>query len=112
MVGMTDDPKDRASKGGIARAAALTKAERKKIAVKGAEARWGKTLPVAEYSGVLSIGDARIPCAVLNDGTRVLTQAELLVALGRHRKANVRNVEGEENTPPVLQGVALKSLSQ
>lgn len=109
---MADDsqavsPEERASKGGRARAESLTPEERKSIAVQAAEARWGK-LPVAEYSGVLKIGNMEIACAVLGDGTRVLTQAELLVALGRHRKANVRNVEGEENVPPVLQGERLK----
>lgn len=105
---MTDGAEDRASKGGKARAALLSPEDRKKIAVVAAEARWGKALAVAEYPGVLKIGDMEISCAVLSDGTRVLTQADLLVALGRHRKANVRNVEGEENVPPVLQGERLK----
>jgi hypothetical protein len=107
MAGEADQAKDRASQGGKARAKALSPSERTKIAVAAAEARWGK-LPVAEYSGVLSIGNLEIPCAVLEDGTRVLTQAELLEALGRHRKANVRNIQGEENVPPVLQGERLK----
>ena len=97
-----------AVKGGRARARKLTPEQRRKIAVAAAETRWGKSLPLAVYPGVLKIGDLSIACAVLDDGTRVLTQAELLVALGRHRKANVRNVEGEELTPPVLQGESLK----
>lgn len=105
---MADDAKNFASAGGKARAALLSPEDRKKIAVAAAEARWGKALPVAEYPGVLKIGDMEISCAVLGDGTRVLTQADLLVALGRHRKANVRNVEGEENVAPVLQGERLK----
>lgn len=53
----------------------------------------------------LVIGDIEIPCYVLEDETRVLTQAGFLEALGRHRKANVR---GEERVPPVLQGKAIK----
>jgi len=103
---MTDELQDRAAKGGKARAALLSPEERRRIAVAAAEARWGG-LPVARWPGVLKIGDVQILCAVLEDGTRVLTQAELLVALGRHRKANVRNVR-EENIPPVLQGERLK----
>jgi hypothetical protein len=96
------------AEGGKKRAAGMTKRELSQSARQAALARWGKDLPVAEYSGVLNFGDVAVSCAVLGDGTRVLTQAELLEALGRHRKANVRNVEGEENAPPVLQGERLK----
>lgn len=38
----------------------------------------------------------------------MLTQAEFLEAMGRHRKANVRREEGEEQAPPILQGKAIK----
>ena len=96
------------AEGGKARAAKLTKAQLSEIGKKGAVARWQGTLPAAHYSGVLRIGEIAIPCAVLEDGTRVLTQAELLEALGRHRKANVRKADTEERTPPVLQGERLK----
>jgi hypothetical protein len=96
------------AEGGKKRAASLTKRELSDAARQAALARWGKDLPVAEYMGVLRFGEVEVSCAVLGDGTRVLTQAELLEALGRHRKANVRNVEGEENTPPILQGERLK----
>jgi hypothetical protein len=37
----------------------------------------------------------------------VLSQADFLQALGRHRKANVRNEGGEEQIPPILQGKAI-----
>lgn len=42
---------------------------------------------------------------MLEDGTRVLTQASFLRALGRHPKARTRR---EEQVPPILQGKALK----
>jgi P63C domain len=45
--------------------------------------------------------------AVLENGQRVLSQAEFLEALGRHRKANVRKEESEEPVPPILQGKAI-----
>lgn len=45
---------------------------------------------------------------MLEDGTRVLTQASFLEALGRHRKANVRREGGEERMPAILQGKAIK----
>lgn len=44
---------------------------------------------------------------VLQDGTRVLSQADFLQALGRHRKANVRSEGGEEHIPAILQGKAI-----
>jgi hypothetical protein len=84
---MKDDPQERASKGGKARAALLSPEERKKIAIEAAEARWGK-LPVAEHSGVLKLGDLELPCSVLGDGTRVLSEAGFTKALGRARSGS------------------------
>ena len=55
-----------------ARAQALTEEERKEIAAKGAAARWG--IPKATHRGELVIGATSIPCAVLEDGRRVLTE--------------------------------------
>ena len=37
----------------------------------------------------------------------MLSQAEFLEALGRHRKANVRREGGEERVPTILQGKAI-----
>lgn len=56
----------------------------------------------------LRIGEIEIECYVLEDGTRVLTQASFLEALGRHRKANVRREGDEEPMLPILQGKAIK----
>lgn len=98
-------------KGGEARAAKLSEDERKAISMKGVEAkRQLAALPRATHGSPdhpLKIGDAVIQCYVLEDGTRVLSQAEFLEALGRHRKANVRNEEGEERLPAILQGKAI-----
>lgn len=54
----------------------------------------------------IQIGETEIECYVLDDETRVLTQATFLEAMGRHRKANVRK-EGEERLPPILQGKSI-----
>ncbi|MCO7655972.1 P63C domain-containing protein [Pseudomonas aeruginosa] len=70
------------AKGGVARAKALSSEERSEIAKKAAEARWNKP-PKAQYAGELSIGDLSIGCAVLPDGTRVLSQRGVGRALGR-----------------------------
>lgn len=55
----------------------------------------------------LRIGGKDIQCYVLDDETRVITQASFLEALGRHRKANVRKEGGEERLPAILQGKAI-----
>lgn len=81
---MADEKDDRASMGGKARAKRLSPERRTKIAVEAAEARWGK-LRVAEHSGVLRIGDLMLPCSVLEDETRVLSEAGFTKALGRAR---------------------------
>lgn len=69
------------SKGGDARAASLSAAERKKIASAAARARW--QAPKAEYTGEIRIGELSIQCAVLPDGRRVLSQRGVGRALGR-----------------------------
>jgi hypothetical protein len=43
------------------------------------------SMPKATHRGVLELGDARIPCAVLSDGTRLLSQRGVGEALGRKR---------------------------
>ncbi len=60
-----------------------------------------KKIPEALFEGELKIGDASIPCAVLEDGTRVLTQAGMLQALGRSRKPTGR-ADAAEHIPPFL----------
>jgi P63C domain-containing protein len=98
------------SKGGIARAKVLTGEERSAIAQRAALKRWGEDLPDAICGSPerpLVIGGIAIEAYVLEDGTRVLTQGGFLEALGRHRKANVRNEGGEERFPPILQGKSI-----
>jgi hypothetical protein len=78
------DEKSKA-KGGFARAEALSPEERTEIAKQGAAARWDPTVPRASHYGNLILGDITIPCAVLPDGTRLITQRGMFVALGRHK---------------------------
>jgi len=105
-----EEPKAQA-RGGIARAERLSPEERSSIAKRAAAARWSEDLSAAVCGSPdqpLRIGDIEIECYVLEDGTRVLTQAGFLESLGRHRKANVRRESGEEPMPPILQGKAIK----
>lgn len=67
------------AKGGIARAKNLSDKRKRDIAKKAAVARW--TLK-ATHSGSINIGNMTLPCYVLEDGTRVLTQTGAVQSLG------------------------------
>jgi hypothetical protein len=81
-------------KGGEARAASLSAEQRKEIATKAAASRWDISGidRTATHIGDLRIGDATLPCAVLDDGTRVLSAKSVFEAFGRERRSNSRNV--------------------
>ncbi|MGA2876951.1 MAG: P63C domain-containing protein [Nitrososphaerales archaeon] len=103
-----------AAKGGEARAKKLSPERRREIARAAVEARWAKAgkepVPVATHGSPdrpLKIANIELQAYVLSDGTRVLSQAGFLEALGRHRKANVRRKWAEEQIPPILQGKAI-----
>src|SRR5690349_3107522 len=71
--------------------------------------RWNKDLPEALYTGEIAIGDIRLTCAVLEDGTRVLTQSDMMRALGRARQAKGRGFyDADENLPAFLTAKNLK----
>ena len=80
-----------AAKGGKARAQKLSPDERREIARHAAEARWADTrknppLIRATHEGELGIGKLLLPCAVTEDGIRLLTQYGFLMAIGRSGK--------------------------
>ena len=99
-------PEGRA-RGGVARAKKLTAKERKEIAMSGANARWNSgDLPQAvcgTEDRPLKIAGVELDAYVLEDGTRVLSQAGLLRALGRNPRAATRSA----SVPPMLQAVSL-----
>ena len=74
------EPTGRA-KGGKARMAALTPEERSAQGRRAASARW-ENVPTATHIGELHIGDLVLPCAVLPDGTRVISQGGVTTAFG------------------------------
>ena len=88
------------SKGGNARAAKLSQAERSAIARNAAVARWtaasirddgadiattGAKVYVADHFGVIDLGPTQVECAVLEGGIRVLSERELAKAFGAKR---------------------------
>lgn len=99
------------SAGGKARAATLAPQRRSEIARTAATARWSEPTKEAVCGSPdkpLLIGDMEIECYVLDDGTRVLTQAAFLTALGRHRRAKGFRDERVEGLPPILQAKAIQ----
>ena len=83
---------DRQSKGGRARAERLTPEERHRIASDAARTRWADmaALPKATHRGDLRLGDLVIPCAVLEDGRRVITEHGITSALGSRSGSSQR----------------------
>lgn len=81
----TSEPTGRAV-GGRARMAALSPEERKAAAQKAAKAKAELAkLPKATHGSAdqpLRLGDVEIPCYVLEDGTRVLSQRGMVAGLG------------------------------
>lgn len=80
---MDDQNESGKARGGHARAEALTPAQRKDIARRAAKARY--EVLVATHGSAekpLKIGDIEIPCYVLEDGTRVLSQRGLQTGIG------------------------------
>lgn len=100
------------AKGGLARAAKLTRERRAEIARKASNARWTKDLPVASHEGVIPLGEKDVACAVIEkDGEveRVLTQSGFMRALGRARQAKGRqHYRGDVNLPAFLTAQNLK----
>jgi hypothetical protein len=104
---MAANPVGRA-KGGIARAKRLSPDQRGAIARRAAAMRWENDgLPQAVCSSEdrpLRIAGVDLDAYVLADGTRVLSQAGFLRALGRNKRAATRSL----SVPPMLQGAGLE----
>lgn len=72
-----------------------------------------KDLRKAQYRGDLTIGDLVIPCAVLDDGTRVVSELGLTSTLGTSGGKNYRlrdKVEGTGGAGPIPLFLASKAL--
>ncbi len=68
-----------------------------------------KNIKQAIYDGELNIGNAIIPCAVLEDGTRLLSRIGFIQAIGRKGKAKGgRKYDNEFKTPVFLTANNLK----
>jgi hypothetical protein len=78
-----DPPVSGRAKGGKARMSSMTPEQRSAQARNAALRRWkAKPLLKATHTGELPLGDTRIQCYVLEDGTRVISQRGLNEAFG------------------------------
>ncbi|SHF46321.1 P63C domain-containing protein [Streptoalloteichus hindustanus] len=85
------------------------------IARREAPARWGDDVKQATHAGDFQIGDRVITCAVLDDGTRLVSQATLLASLGRNPRAKTNNGETilfAANLIPYLKPEVVQELSE
>jgi P63C domain len=97
------------AKGGLARADVLSPEERKSIARKAAAARWDdpdSTLR-ATHTGQLQIGDLKIDCAVLKDGSRVISQKGFARAMGASTPTGIKR-RGAGELPVLITAANLK----
>jgi hypothetical protein len=67
-----------------------------------------KPIPWAVAEGSIEIGDAKIPCAVLENGERVLSQQGMLRAIGRSRSAKGGEGASVDEGAPFLRAKNLK----
>lgn len=76
--------------GGLARKNALTAEQRKDIARRAAAAKWN--IPIAIHDGTLDLGGWKnIPCWVLNDERRIISQRSFMdvIGMGQHSKTPI-----------------------
>lgn len=90
-----------------ARAASLSPMQRREIARKAADARWGRKLPTATHEGVLRIADLELPVANLADGTRLMISRAFMTALGRpwkgtYKRTGLPNFVDAKNLSPFI----------
>lgn len=88
--------------GGNARAATLSPQKRKDIAIKAAKARWEVKLPKATHQGILKIMGKELPCVVLDDGRRIITQKSIFDAFDRPSRGARNKTEDGRKIPAFL----------
>jgi P63C domain len=114
-----NEPTGRA-KGGVARALMLTPERKKEIALKAVEGKKKKSeerkmlnaLPKSSHRGEFTIGDITIPCCVLTDGRRLVSELGVNATLGSSggKSYRLRDAAGESGDGPMPLFLASKAL--
>lgn len=94
--------------GGLARAASLSPERRREIASAAARAKHANPLLRASHAGTLEIAELKIPCYVLEDGARVLSQRGLNEAFGIVHGGAQLSRNGGQRMPRFLRLKALE----
>lgn len=85
---MSENPNPKGKAGGEARAAKLTPEQRRDSARKAAAAKWNT--PIATHDGTLRLGGwENIPCWVLNDERRIISQRSFMEVINMGTKSKV-----------------------
>ncbi len=95
------------ARGGVARMKGTTKRERSDLGKKAAAARWSSDVKLATHGSEdhpLKIGDIEIPCYVLEDETRVLSQRGVIGGLGMSSGSSGAGVRGADRLTIFLGG--------
>lgn len=98
------------SAGGIARANALTQAERSEIAQKAAEKRWSTEIVLANYGGTIKFGEVSVDCYVTDNGCRVISGRGLQDALMLTDNDKSNRQKAGSRIPRLLTSQKLKPL--
>jgi len=101
------DPKQTGALGGRTRAHRMTPAERSASARKASLASWSNPKEVA-HGDLELIPGSLIPCAVLDNGMRVLSTRGVSRAFGYRKTGTNLNKTGAPQPPPFLASSALK----
>jgi hypothetical protein len=105
----TTEPTGKA-RGGVARMEGMTPKERRAQAKKAAAARWSEEVKTATHGDndhPLRIGDIEIPCYVLDDETRVLSQRGVVVSGLGIQYSGGASRGGADRLTTFLQGKAI-----
>ena len=73
--------------------------------IKAGKSRW---IPRATHQGLLKIMGKELPCVVLDDGRRIITQTSLFIAFDRTRKGRRNTENALLNLPSILDPIGLK----
>lgn len=101
------------AKGGNARAEKLSPERRKEIALQAVETRKRRaSMPKASHRGEIKIGDMVIPCCVLEDGRRLLSEGAITGILGTSggKSYRLRDATTDEGIGPMPLFISSKAL--
>ncbi len=71
-------------------------------AIKAAEERWNPSIPKSTHTGCLQIGGQELQCDVLENGTRIIREKNMLTVLGRGKIGGEDRKRAETTNLPIF----------